>query len=274
MLSLQRRTVRALMPTNASRWTLQRRTAAAAPNPTASSTSEAAAAEAAAAFAAASAAAGGAASSSSSSAQQQQNTAGSEGQGGAAAGGGAGGLSAPAEGEKVRNIRVFTNTTKAVYVHQHNRIATYYWMRTDFHFWFCMVAFGFVGSQLFVRYKVAKRATAEQAKLGESLLDQRTRELLTDIEGLRNKDPLRLESEANLFHEMFWQQRAKMVADTAKERRSVEISRGVMQGEARGTDMSEWLGAKQKDDVEREVARRTHDYIQGFHQHLKAKRLI
>ncbi|EPY26220.1 hypothetical protein STCU_01379 [Strigomonas culicis] len=50
--------------------------------------------------------------------------------------------------------------------------------------------------------------------------------------------------------------------------------RGKMQGEARGTDMTEWLGAKEKDEEEREVARRTQDYIQGFHQHLKSKRLI
>lgn len=132
----------------------------------------------------------------------------------------------------------------------------------------------FVGSQVYVRYKVAKRQTAESAKLGESLLDNRTRDLLGDVENLRNKDPLRLESEANQFHEIFWKRRAKAVSDVRQETRTIEIARGEMQGVARGTDMSEWLGAKKKDEEEREVARRTHDYIQGFHQHLKAKRLI
>eukprot|EP00658_Telonema_sp_P-2_P016147 TRINITY_DN16254_c0_g1_i1.p1 TRINITY_DN16254_c0_g1~~TRINITY_DN16254_c0_g1_i1.p1 ORF type:complete len:172 (+),score=48.15 TRINITY_DN16254_c0_g1_i1:12-527(+) len=131
-----------------------------------------------------------------------------------------------------------------------------------------------VSTQSTGRYRIAKEQTASQAQLGENLLDQRTRDLLSDIESLRSKDPLRLENEANIFHEQFWKRRAKAIANQRNERRSAELTRGLLQGEARGTDMTEWLGAKAKDDQEREVARRTHDYIQGFHQHLKTKRLI
>jgi hypothetical protein len=131
-----------------------------------------------------------------------------------------------------------------------------------------------IGTMFITRARHALMNTATKAQLGENLLDQRTRDLLNDIETLRVKDPLRLENEANAFHEMFWQTRAKIVAEQRHGRRSAEISRGLLQGEARGTDMTEWLGAKAKDDQEREVARRTHDYIQGFHQHLKSKRLI
>jgi len=178
------------------------------------------------------------------------------------------------EGEPVRNIRVYCNTTKGVYIHFHNRMAAVYWWRTDFHPWLVGCIVVFVGSQLFVRYRVSVMSTVQQARLGENLLDQRTRDLLSDIETLRAKDPLRLESEANAFHELFWNLRAKKVAESRTEARQTEIDRGVMQGEARGTDMTEWLGAKKKDDSEREIARRTHDYIQGFHQHLKSKRLI
>lgn len=188
-----------------------------------------------------------------------------------------GSLSAAADeptGEKPRNFVVMSNTTKGVYVHFHNRSAAVYWWRTDFHYWFVGVILVFVGSQVLVRYRVSSMATVQQAKLGENLLDQRTRDLLSDIETLRAKDPLRLENEANFFHEKFWKKRAKKMAAQAAEKRETEINRGILQGEARGTDMSEWLGAKNKDDAEREVARRTHDYIQGFHQHLKSKRLI
>ena len=182
--------------------------------------------------------------------------------------------SASEEEEPVRNIRVYANTTKGVYIHFHNRMAAVYWWRTDFHPWLVGCILVFVGSQLFVRYRVSVMSTVQQARLGENLLDQRTRDLLSDIETLRAKDPLRLESEANAFHELFWNLRAKKVAESRTEARKTEIDRGVMQGEARGTDMTEWLGAKKKDDSEREIARRTHDYIQGFHQHLKSKRLI
>ena len=178
------------------------------------------------------------------------------------------------EEEKPRNIRVYANTTKGVYIHFHNRMAAIYWWRTDFHYWLVGCILAFVGSQLLVRYRVSVMSTVQQARLGENLLDQRTRDLLTDIESLREKDPLRLESEANAFHELFWNLRAKKVAGSRSEARQTEIDRGVMQGEARGTDSTEWLGAKKKDDSEREIARRTHDYIQGFHQHLKSKRLI
>lgn len=45
---------------------------------------------------------------------------------------------------------------------------------------------------MFARYRIAKAQTAAQAQLGENLLDQRTRDLLSDIETLRKKDPLRL----------------------------------------------------------------------------------
>jgi hypothetical protein len=180
----------------------------------------------------------------------------------------------PAAEEKPRNIRVYANTTKGVYIHFHNRMAAIYWWRTDFHYWLVGCILMFVGSQLLVRYRVSVMSTVQQARLGENLLDQRTRDLLSDIETLREKDPLRLESEANAFHELFWNLRAKKVAGSRSDARKMEIDRGVMQGEARGTDMTEWLGAKKKDDSEREIARRTHDYIQGFHQHLKSKRLI
>lgn len=176
--------------------------------------------------------------------------------------------------EKKRNIVVMCNTTKAVYIHPQNHIASWYWFITDFHKWFVGFMFLFVGSQIIARYRIAKMQTTVQAQLGENLLDQRTRDLLSDIEQLRQKDPLRLENEANIFHEQFWERRAKAVAERNNERRNIEITRGVMQGQARGTDMTEWLGAKAKDDQEREVARRTQDYIQGFHQHLKSKRLI
>ena len=134
--------------------------------------------------------------------------------------------------------------------------------------------FLFVGTQVIARYRVAKLQTATQAQLGENLLDQRTRDLLSDIEVLRKKDPIRLEHEANMYHEQFWKRRAVAVAESRSQVRNLEIQRGKMQGEARGTDMTEWLGAKAKDDEEREVARRTQDYFQGFHQHLKSKRLI
>ena len=173
-----------------------------------------------------------------------------------------------------RNIIVIANTTKAVYIHPQNHLASWYWFRTDFHRWFVLGLVCFVGSQVMARYRIAKEQTASQAQLGENLLDQRTRDLLSDIESLRSKDPLRLENEANIFHEQFWKRRAKAIANQRNERRSAELTRGLLQGEARGTDMTEWLGAKAKDDQEREVARRTHDYIQGFHQHLKTKRLI
>lgn len=173
-----------------------------------------------------------------------------------------------------RNISVYSNTTKGVYIHFHNRMAAVYWFRTDFHYWLVGFIIAIVGSQLFVRYRVSKMSTVQQARLGENLLDQRTRDLLSDIETLREKDPLRLESEANQFHDLFWNLRAKKIAESRADARTMEINRGLMQGEARGTDMTEWLGAKKKDDSEREIARRTHDYIQGFHQHLKSKRLI
>ncbi|CUI14820.1 Hypothetical protein, putative [Bodo saltans] len=185
-----------------------------------------------------------------------------------------GGSAAESTTGKRRNILVMSNTTKAVYIHRHNHIASWYWFVTDFHKWFVGFVILFVGSQVLARYRIAKMQTTVQAQLGENLLDQRTRDLLSDVEQLRVKDPLRLENEANAYHEQFWQRRAKAVAERNDERRNVEITRGLMQGEARGTDMTEWLGAKAKDDQEREVARRTQEYIQGFHQHLKAKRLI
>eukprot|EP00331_Platyophrya_macrostoma_P009967 CAMPEP_0176425678 /NCGR_PEP_ID=MMETSP0127-20121128/11518_1 /TAXON_ID=938130 /ORGANISM="Platyophrya macrostoma, Strain WH" /LENGTH=240 /DNA_ID=CAMNT_0017806857 /DNA_START=224 /DNA_END=946 /DNA_ORIENTATION=- len=175
---------------------------------------------------------------------------------------------------KKRNIVVMSNTTKAVYIHRQNHIASWYWFITDFHKWFVGFMVLFVGSQILARYRIAKMQTAVQAQLGENLLDQRTRDLLSDIEQLRAKDPLRLENEANAYHEQFWCRRAKSASERNQERRNVEITRGMMQGEARGTDMTEWLGAKAKDDQEREVARRTQEYIQGFHQHLKSRRLI
>lgn len=175
---------------------------------------------------------------------------------------------------KRRNIVVLSNTTKAVYIHPTNHIASWYWFITDFHKWFVGFVFLFVGTQVIARYRVSKLQTATQAQLGENLLDQRTRDLLSDVEVLRKKDPIRLEHEANVYHEQFWKRRAVAVAESRNEVRSLEIQRGKMQGEARGTDMTEWLGAKAKDDEEREVARRTQDYIQGFHQHLKSKRLI
>lgn len=185
-------------------------------------------------------------------------------------------LGATADGDvpKRRNIVVLSNTTKAVYIHPTNHIASWYWFITDFHKWFVGFVFLFVGTQVIARYRVSKLQTATQAQLGENLLDQRTRDLLSDIEVLRKKDPIRLEHEANVYHEQFWKRRAVAVAESRNEVRSLEIQRGKMQGEARGTDMTEWLGAKAKDDEEREVARRTQDYIQGFHQHLKSKRLI
>lgn len=183
-------------------------------------------------------------------------------------------LGSPSATRKRRNIVVLSNTTKAVYIHPTNHIASWYWFITDFHKWFVGAVFLFVGSQVLARYRVAKMQTVVQAQLGENLLDQRTRDLLSDIEVLRRKDPLRLEQEANVFHEQFWKRRALAVAESRNEVRRVELQRGVLQGEARGTDMTEWMGAKAKDDEEREVARRTQDYIQGFHQHLKSKRLI
>ncbi|KEG13664.1 hypothetical protein DQ04_00861060 [Trypanosoma grayi] len=183
-------------------------------------------------------------------------------------------LGAPAEAPKRRNIVVLSNTTKGVYIHPTNHIASWYWFVTDFHKWFVGIVFLFVGSQVLARYRVAKMQTVVQAQLGENLLDQRTRDLLGDIEVLRRKDPIRLEQEANVFHEQFWKRRALSVSEARNEVRKVELQRGIMQGQARGTDMTEWLGAKAKDDEEREVARRTQDYIQGFHQHLKSRRLI
>ncbi|KAH9601901.1 hypothetical protein LSM04_009428 [Trypanosoma melophagium] len=183
-------------------------------------------------------------------------------------------LGAPAAAPRRRNIIVLSNTTKGVYIHPTNHIASWYWFVTDFHKWFVGIVFLFVGSQVLARYRVAKLQTVVQAQLGENLLDQRTRDLLGDIEGLRRKDPVRLEQEANVYHEQFWRRRAVAAAEARQEVRKVELQRGLMQGEARGTDMTEWLGAKAKDDEEREVARRTQDYIQGFHQHLKSKRLI
>ena len=184
------------------------------------------------------------------------------------------GAAADENAPKRRNIVVLSNTTKAVYVHPINHIASWYWFITDFHKWFMGFVFLFVGTQVIARYRVAKLQTATQAQLGENLLDQRTRDLLSDIEVLRKKDPIRLEHEANMYHEQFWKRRAVAVAESRSQVRNLEIQRGKMQGEARGTDMTEWLGAKAKDDEEREVERRTQDYIQGFHQHLKSKRLI
>ncbi|RNF25908.1 uncharacterized protein Tco025E_01912 [Trypanosoma conorhini] len=183
-------------------------------------------------------------------------------------------LGTPSATGKRRNIVVLSNTTKAVYIHPANHIASWYWFITDFHKWFVGIVFLFVGSQLLARYRLSKLKTVVQAQLGENLLDQRTRDLLSDIEVLRRKDPLRLEQEANVFHEQFWKRRAIAVSESRNEVRRVELQRGMLQGQARGTDMTEWLGAKAKDDEEREVARRTQDYIQGFHQHLKSKRLI
>ncbi|KPI86497.1 hypothetical protein ABL78_4437 [Leptomonas seymouri] len=207
------------------------------------------------------------------SAQHQENISGKE-EGKAGAKSTALGVAADESVPKRRNIVVLSNTTKAVYIHPTNHIASWYWFITDFHKWFIGIVFLFVGTQVIARYRVAKLQTATQAQLGENLLDQRTRDLLSDIEVLRKKDPIRLEHEANVYHEQFWKRRAVAVAESRNEVRSLEIQRGKMQGEARGTDMTEWLGAKVKDDEEREVARRTQDYIQGFHQHLKSKRLI
>jgi len=118
------------------------------------------------------------------------------------------------------------------------------------------------------------RNSAGAVLLGETLLDERTRDLLGAIEKLREKDPLRLEKEANEFHDLFWKSRAKAVTENITKKREVELKKDHVIQAAQGTDMSEWLEAKGKDNKEREVARRTHDYIQGFHQHLKVKRLI
>ncbi|CAD2216589.1 hypothetical protein AGDE_03695 [Angomonas deanei] len=178
------------------------------------------------------------------------------------------------EAPKRRNIVVLSNTTKGVYIHPINHIASWYWFITDFHKYFLGIIVFFVGTQVLARYRLAQQNTAAQAQLGENLLDQRTRDLLTDIENLRRKDPLRLESEANTYHAEFWKRRAKQASSERREKRNIEIERGKLQGEARGTDLTEWMGAKEKDEEEREVARRTQDYIQGFHQHLKSKRLI
>ena len=178
------------------------------------------------------------------------------------------------EPPKTKNFMVISNTAKALYFHRTNEIASWQWFITDFTYYWLIILFIFVGAPLIYRFRMAQKATAEQARLGETLLDQRTRDLLSDIEQLRKKDPLRLESEANTYHDNFWRRRAKAVSVKQETKRTVELTRGMMQGEARGTDMTEWLGAKEKDESEREVARRTHDYIQGFHQHLKSKRLI
>ncbi|KAG8346482.1 hypothetical protein TRVL_02694 [Trypanosoma vivax] len=183
-------------------------------------------------------------------------------------------LGCPADAPKRRNITVLCNTTKAVYIHPSNHIASWYWFITDFHKWLVGAVFLFVGTQIIARYRISKLQTVVQAQLGENLLDQRTRDLLSDIEVLRQKDPVRLEQEANMYHEQFWKRRALAVAESRNEVRRVELQRGLLQGKARGTDMTEWLGAKAKDDEERQIAQRTQEYIQGFHQHLKSKRLI
>jgi len=176
--------------------------------------------------------------------------------------------------DKGRNFMVFSATAKGRHLHMGNYVQKTYWIYSDFGWWYPIGIFFFVLIPITYRIKHSQKATEENARLGENLLDERVKELLGDIERLRLKDPLRLESEANAYHDAYWKRRARNVAAQQQHTREVEMNRGVMQGEARGTDMTEWVSNKEKDDGERHVARRTQDYIQGFHHHLKYKRLI
>ena len=173
-----------------------------------------------------------------------------------------------------RNFLVMSNTKKGYYFHRGNEVAAFFWVRQEMDYWKSLVVLVGIVFPMFCQYQFLRRNQVEQVKLGDSLLDNRTRELLGDIEQLRKKDPLRLESEANTFHEAFWRRRARNITAQREHTRRVEITRGLMQSEARGTDISEWATNKKKEDEERHIARRTQDYIQGFHQHLKSKRLI
>ena len=175
---------------------------------------------------------------------------------------------------KYSSIEVISTSGKGVYWAPYSSLAANDWRLLDFKWWWWFALTSFIGSQMVVRYRVSNMATAQQAKLGETLLDQSARDLLSDIETLRQRDPLRLENEANTYHKAFWSVRAKAVAEQRKHTRNVEMDRGHLIGAARGQDMEEWKEAAQKDHDEVETVKRTHEYIRGFHQHLKAKRLI
>eukprot|EP00760_Papus_ankaliazontas_P004697 PhM_4_TR12030/c0_g2_i1/m.73375 len=175
---------------------------------------------------------------------------------------------------KPKNFNVMTTTTKSVYIHYRNQLALWWWFRTDGNWWYFGGILAFIASHVVYRFKVGAKKSAENVSLGETLLDERTRDLLGDVEKLREKDPLRLEKEANEFHERFWKTRAHAVTVENQQKREKEMKQTELIAQTQGTDMSEWLHAKGKDAKEREIARRTHDYIQGFHQHLKVKRLI
>ena len=176
--------------------------------------------------------------------------------------------------KNTRRFTIMTTTTKGVYVHYRNDLAFWWWGKTDFNWYFWGGTALFIGSQIIHRYKVGKKISAEKVMIGENLLDERTKELLGDIEKLREKDPLRLEKEANTFHEDFWKTRALAVSDSLRRKRTIEKKQDEALTLSKGTDMSEWMEAKVKDTKEKEIARRTHEYIQGFHQYLKVRRLI
>ena len=181
------------------------------------------------------------------------------------------GLQAP---KKPRRFTIMTTTTKAVHVHYRNMLSLWWWYVARGPRYLAVATFTFIASALIYRAKKGQQKSAECVMLGENLLDERTKELLGDIEKLREKDPVRLEKEANTFHEQFWKTRALAVTEDRHHRRSLEKKQIQAISASTGTDMSEWMEAKVKDTKEKEVARRTHDYIQGFHTHLKVRRLI
>ncbi|KNH05416.1 hypothetical protein XU18_3587 [Perkinsela sp. CCAP 1560/4] len=174
---------------------------------------------------------------------------------------------------KPRKITIMTNTRKAVYVHYRNYYAQWWWYMSTARWYYFVFLFTYGLAHVAFRYRLGKKKSAEVVMIGENLLDDQTKALLVEIEKLRERDPIRLENEANDFHELFWKHRAYAMTDDIKRRREREArEEAAMVGS--GTDMSEWMDAKTKDKKEKEISRRTRDYILGFHQHLKVKKLL
>ena len=173
-----------------------------------------------------------------------------------------------------RRMTIMENVQKAKYIHHRNDFAEWWYLMTTFRWYWFAFLLVYSLSHVIFRFRSGQKKSAETAMIGENLLDETCKTLLAEIEKIREKDPVRLEKEANEFHELFWKQRAFAVTDEIKQRRAREAAEESVLLSSSGTDMSEWVEAKSKDRKEKDVARRTRDYINGFHKHLKTKRLI
>ena len=176
--------------------------------------------------------------------------------------------------ENTRKMLVMESFQKARYIHPRNNLAEWWWLLTKFRWYWIFLTLVYGFSHVVFRFRAGLKKSAETAMIGETLLDETCKSLLTEIEKIRERDPIRLEKEANEFHEQFWKKRAIAARDNITKRRNRDANEEDILKKSSGTDMSEWVEAKTKDRKEKDVARRTREYILGFHKHLKTKRLI